>query len=101
MMGISLNDCKKMEAEAGRRFLKQLAAKLELVIVVFFLLLHLCYVVIWATKMYKPLPTKITIDVQRNGLQTTARKAILTKSKKDCEKCWFGRIWHIPNNHIV
>jgi len=46
MMGRSLNDCKKMEAEAGRRFLKQLAAKLELVIVVFFLLLHLCYVVI-------------------------------------------------------
>jgi len=34
MMGESLNDCKKMEGP-GRRFLKHLAAKLELVIVVF------------------------------------------------------------------
>jgi len=34
MMGESFNDCKKMEGP-GRRFLKHLAAKLELVIVVF------------------------------------------------------------------
>jgi len=33
-MGESFNDCKKMEGP-GRRFLKHLAAKLELVIVVF------------------------------------------------------------------
>jgi len=34
MMGASLNDCKKMGAELGMRFLKQRAAKLEPVIVV-------------------------------------------------------------------
>jgi len=33
MMGASLNRCKKMGAEPGRRFLKQRAAKLESVIV--------------------------------------------------------------------
>ena len=32
MMSASLNHCKKMGAEPGRRFLKQPAAKLELVI---------------------------------------------------------------------
>jgi len=33
-MSASLNHCKKMGAESGRRFLKQPAAKLELVIIV-------------------------------------------------------------------
>jgi len=33
MMGRSLNHCNKMEAEPGRGFLKQLAAKLKLLIV--------------------------------------------------------------------
>jgi len=32
MMGTSLNHIKKMDAEPGRRFLKQLAVKLELVL---------------------------------------------------------------------
>jgi len=35
MMSASLKHCKKMGAEPGRRFLKQPAAKLEPVIVVF------------------------------------------------------------------
>ena len=35
MISTSLNHCKKMGAEPGRRFLKQPAAKLEPVIVVF------------------------------------------------------------------
>jgi len=35
MMSASLNYCKKMGAEPGRRFLKQPAAKLKSVIVVF------------------------------------------------------------------
>ena len=34
MMSASLNHCKKMGAEPGRRFLKHLAAKLESVIIV-------------------------------------------------------------------
>jgi len=34
MISASLNHCKKMGVEPGRRFLKQLAAKLESVIVV-------------------------------------------------------------------
>jgi len=34
MMGASLNHCKKMEAEAGKRFLKQRAANIEPVIVI-------------------------------------------------------------------
>jgi len=33
MMGASLNHCKKMGAEPGRRFPKQLAAKIEPVII--------------------------------------------------------------------
>jgi len=39
MMDASLNRCKKMGAEPGRRFLEQPAAKLEPVIVV-----HICNV---------------------------------------------------------
>jgi len=35
MMSASLNHCKKIGAEPGRRFLKQPAAKLESVIVVY------------------------------------------------------------------
>jgi len=35
MMSASFNHCKKMGAESGRRFLKQHAAKLEPVIVVY------------------------------------------------------------------
>jgi len=35
MMSASLNHCKKMGAEPGRRFLKQPAAKLEPVIIVY------------------------------------------------------------------
>jgi len=40
-MGTSLNHIKKMDAEPGRRFLKQLAVKLELVLF-FFETTHCC-----------------------------------------------------------